>query len=442
MMVGYGLLEIKAYHFIIGLSTMIKNSYIIPFIVLYFFSCSNRVETDVSFSKKNNFLDFDIVKSSVFDDYNEVDVQIEFPINKLIFKKNKNGFLSVLTIDIIAVGDDNKISLSDSWNETIEVDYYDETKSYKNVEILKTLKLKPGNYKFNVIINDYENHLNWVKVFDFNIDEKNYTDNFSVLYKDGTQLRELVGNNLSLDYDSLWIDYNVNEKINLEFEIKYIEVLFEDDFLYLLDDKNNLEEDFWNDENNFSDGIENKEIVMKKNILLDEFDLNENKIIPLPLTDIFFNMIEINLSYKDIIISKTLGFIDLSKIEYDLSILIGPMYYVLDADYYGFESMEFEEQKKYIKDYWENISENDNGELFREFYKRVIYANKNFNYLSTQGWDTDKGRIYIINGKPEKISYDFSDQTEFEIWEYENRNYIFVNNGGYYELYNPNYRNY
>ena len=421
---------------------MIKNSYIIPFIVLYFFSCSNRVETDVSFSKKNNFLDFDIVKSSIFDDYNEVDVQIEFPINKLVFKKNKNGFLSVLTIDIIAVGDDNKISLSDSWNETIEVDYYDETKSYKNVEILKTLKLKPGNYKFNVIINDYENHLNWVKVFDFNIDEKNYTDNFSVLYKDGAQLRELVGNNLSLDYDSLWIDYNVNEKINLEFEIKYIEVLFEDDFLYLLDDKNNLEEDFWNDENNYSDGIENKEIAMEKNILLDEFDLNENKMIPLPLTDIFFNMIEINLSYKDIIISKTLGFIDLSKIEYDLSILIGPMYYVLDADYYGFESMEFEEQKKYIKNYWENISENDNGELFREFYKRVIYANKNFNYLSTQGWDTDKGRIFIINGKPEKISYDFSNQTEFEIWEYENRNYIFVNNGGYYELYNPNYRNY
>ena len=118
------------------------------------------------------------------------------------------------------------------------------------------------------------------------------------------------------------------------------------------------------------------------------------------------------------------------------------MYYVLDADYYGFESMEFEEQKKYIKNYWENISENDNGELFREFYKRVIYANKNFNYLSTQGWDTDKGRIFIINGKPEKISYDFSNQTEFEIWEYENRNYIFVNNGGYYELYNPNYRNY
>ena len=421
---------------------MIKNSYIIPFIVLYFFSCSNRVETDVSFSKKNNFLDFDIVKSSIFDDYNEVDVQIEFPINKLVFKKNKNGFLSVLTIDIIAVGGDNKISLSDSWNETIEVDYYDETKSYKNVEILKTLKLKPGNYKFNVIINDYENHLNWVKVFDFNIDEKNYTDNFSVLYKDGTQLRELVGNNLSLDYDSLWIDYNVNEKINLEFEIKYIEVLFEDDFLYLIDDKNNLEEDFWNDENNYSDGIENKEIVMEKNILLDEFDLNENKMIPLPLTDIFFNMIEINLSYKDIIISKTLGFIDLSKIEYDLSILIGPMYYILDADYYGFESMEFEEQKKYIKNYWENISENDNGELFREFYKRVIYANKNFNYLSTQGWDTDKGRIFIINGKPEKISYDFSNQTEFEIWEYENRNYIFVNNGGYYELYNPNYRNY
>ena len=47
-------------------------------------------------------------------------------------------------------------------------------------------------------------------------------------------------------------------------------------------------------------------------------------------------------------------------------------------------------------------------------------------------------RIYIINGAPEKISYEYNDQTEFEIWEYNNRHYIFTNNYGDYELYDPN----
>ena len=375
---------------------MIKNLYIILFIPFYFFSCSSRTETTSNFNKKDDFLNVEIVESSVVADYNEVDIQIIFPINKLIFKKNKNGFLSAITIDIIVVGDDNKIRLSDSWNEIIEAEYYDETKSYENVEILKKFKLKTGNYKFNVIINDFENHLNWVRVFDFNIDEESFMDSFSVLFKDGNDFRELIGNNLSFDYDSLWIDFSVNEKIlNLEFEIKYIDVSFTDDFLYLLDDKDIQKDNFWDDENNYIDGIEYKDIVNTESILLDGSDLIEKKMIPLPLTDDFFNMIEINLSYDDRILSKTLGFIDLSNIEYDLAVLIGPMYYILESDYYGFESMEFENQKNYIKDYWESINDNDNGELFREFYKRVIYVNKNFNYLSTQGWDTDLSLIHI-----------------------------------------------
>ena len=60
---------------------------------------------------------------------------------------------------------------------------------------------------------------------------------------------------------------------------------------------------------------------------------------------------------------------------------------------------------EYIKKYWDEIE--DSKELLREFYKRIIYSNKNFDYLSTEGWDTDRGRTHIINGHPKKISYEF-----------------------------------
>ena len=116
------------------------------------------------------------------------------------------------------------------------------------------------------------------------------------------------------------------------------------------------------------------------------------------------------------------------------------MYYLLESRYYEFEILDVDEKIEYIKKYWEEIENSE--ELLREFYTRIIYSNKNFDYLSTEGWDTDRGRTHIINGHPEKISYEFNNQSEFIIWEYPNKHYIFINIGGYYELYDPNDRSY
>jgi len=43
------------------------------------------------------------------------------------------------------------------------------------------------------------------------------------------------------------------------------------------------------------------------------------------------------------------------------------------------------------------------NETKREFYRRVTYANRQFQHLRQPGWRTDRGRIYIQHGDPDQI---------------------------------------
>ena len=421
----------------------VRLIYIISIFLL--FSCVSRFESSFNINNDKTFLDISILKSKINDDKNKVVLQIEFPINKLIFKKGKNKFISNITVDVLVVNEDNKIVLSDSWNELIEKAYYDDTKSFEKNKLLHEIHLNPGDYKFSVIINDYENHINWIRNSDFQIEENIGFSSMSIFYRDVNIFEEIKGNSYFKDYDTLWVDYSFNQvrDSELQCEIEFIEIIFSDDFLYTFSDSIEVHDTFFSDDINYIDSIESQNIIKKENIVLKDSFVETEKKIPIVLINEYFNLIKIKLVYGDIIISETLSFLDTSDFEYNYSILIGPMYYVLDSDYYEFESMDLVDQKKYMEQYWEKIKDSsNNNELFSEFYKRVLHTNKNFRYLSTEGWDTDKGRVYIINGEPEKISYDFNNQNEFEIWEYDNRHYIFINQGGYYELYNPNYKNY
>ena len=118
-----------------------------------------------------------------------------------------------------------------------------------------------------------------------------------------------------------------------------------------------------------------------------------------------------------------------------------PMYYLMNADYYEFESFSEEEKIKYTKDYWNNSSDK---QLLKEFYKRVLHVNKKYGYLSTEGWETDRGRIYIIYGEPHIIDESYQDKMgyTYKKWVYLNgKQFIFVdrNMSGDYSLYREMY---
>ncbi len=76
------------------------------------------------------------------------------------------------------------------------------------------------------------------------------------------------------------------------------------------------------------------------------------------------------------------------------------------------------------------------NEAKSEFYRRVRIANQNFSYLRTNGWKTDRGRVYIIYGEPDQIEdYPFvPNQLPYQEWHYYRdaryRKFVFIDETG------------
>ncbi len=118
--------------------------------------------------------------------------------------------------------------------------------------------------------------------------------------------------------------------------------------------------------------------------------------------------------------------------------------YQSDIDYIN-EGSTPEEQLMRFEDFWKKLDptpSTDYNEAFEEYYQRIQYANQNFkSYL--EGWQTDRGMVYIVLGSPmtiqEQRDYSYSNRT-YEIWTYaNNRTFIFVDYSGFgdFRLYSP-----
>jgi len=70
-----------------------------------------------------------------------------------------------------------------------------------------------------------------------------------------------------------------------------------------------------------------------------------------------------------------------------------------------------ESRKEFIADFWakrDPSPDNDVNEFKVEFENRVAYVTKRFKTEGGPGWNTDRGRIYIFMGPPDKFQEDFS----------------------------------
>jgi len=85
------------------------------------------------------------------------------------------------------------------------------------------------------------------------------------------------------------------------------------------------------------------------------------------------------------------------------------------------------------------------NELKNEFFNRVEFVNRNFSVMRKEGWQTDRGRIFLQFGEPDQVeNFPFElNQKAHQIWYYyhlkELRKFIFVDewNDGDYRLQFP-----
>ncbi|UCE20734.1 MAG: GWxTD domain-containing protein [Candidatus Aminicenantes bacterium] len=98
-------------------------------------------------------------------------------------------------------------------------------------------------------------------------------------------------------------------------------------------------------------------------------------------------------------------------------------------------------RKEFIQDFWSKRDpdpDTDENEFKEEFFARIEYANQHFKGEGPPGWKTDRGRIYIYLGPPDRTDETFTDpqtgralQGSWLVWVYYRYNLgvIFIDNG-------------
>ena len=382
-----------------------RNSLISLFIFLLF-SCSPgyQLKTEDENITRVEY-DFYLLE----DGFVQFNIDYFIPYSKLIFTKESNGFNSDITLSIDIIEDNKKILYNNSWSDNIHVDYFEETKSKKDYIGHLTFKIeKKQQYLMKIFINDYSNHKYYKYEQNLTINDYQYLSDIELYIKNNEKyfnLDNLENSDLE-NLDTLWIKYQI----------------IDDDI----------------GDNLLTFKVLNKDINNIAGLVstIDASKLNSYAIdlYPISIGDISYKNLEINCHYRDIYKSKSIVILDKEEIIFDYTLLSNPMEnYILNRQEY-IEYIELDSAKKteYIENYW---LKKNNPDLLVEFYKRVRYANTTFKKIGSEGSNSDQGEIYIIYGRPLNIDFEFNENGEFEIWQYHNKRFVFINRFGYYECY-------
>ncbi len=79
-------------------------------------------------------------------------------------------------------------------------------------------------------------------------------------------------------------------------------------------------------------------------------------------------------------------------------------------------------KRRFLFQFWNDKGGQPGLEIFRQFVRRVSYANAKFGEPKKAGWQTDRGRVFILYGKPSEIQYyaNMPGFREFQAWSYDN----------------------
>jgi GWxTD domain-containing protein len=365
----------------------------------------------------------------------KVDVYIVVPYKNLQFIKSGKGFSSRYTV-IVSVFDENRQNLlvEKSWNETIDVIDYSQTLSKLNFNIgLKSFDLKPGNYLIRtaVIDNDSKKEIKSENTFKVREIAPNI-DLSDILFitksdVDDTKIIPNISRNIVLSKTGLQFFYEIfssdssSKSITIEYEItdKKSKVLYKNSTV--------------------------KEIFYGKNQILEKIhDLKLDLgtfILRVTLKD--ENLRTLNVLNKAFF-SRWIG---LPTSVNDIDKAISQMVYIANPQELSKmkDAPTKEEKLKLFLEFWKKKDpspNNEENEVFDEYFRRVNYANENFSNYN-EGWRTDRGMVYILLGNPNNIDrrpFEF-DSKPYEIWDYYeiNRSFIFVDQTGFgdYRLITP-----
>ncbi|MFZ5433642.1 MAG: GWxTD domain-containing protein [Calditrichota bacterium] len=98
-----------------------------------------------------------------------------------------------------------------------------------------------------------------------------------------------------------------------------------------------------------------------------------------------------------------------------------------------------EGRRQFVADFWKQREQNDPGAGNR-YFARIVEANRRYSYLKRPGWKTDRGRVFVLYGEPDRTqrNYAMPGIVDHEIWEYNQLEggviFVFADRQGFGDL--------
>jgi GWxTD domain-containing protein len=366
-----------------------------------------------------------------------LDINYQITYRNLKFLKTLEGFEATLETDFMIIKDD-KVVYSDLLTNKIIVT--DETKTRSNMLFTDkiSLTLSKSDFHFVVIFKDIVSEFESSWEYDFEL----------------------------LPVDALVSDLELSKNVIVD-SSKYLEKFHRGNELFMVNanhvfstfDTNNVFifyelQNFEIDANGYSDLQEDVILKKKDNIVFEKMNkisLNE-EIIPriqsIPIQDFEDGYYDLEVKITDKISGKLEekgDFLSIKKpnlftermfvdLEDEFKLI---SFFLKGSQNKTWKTLSDDGKVNYLNRFWTNSDSDplsEKNEFFEEVKERIEYSNKNFSHFD-KGWSTDRGRIYLKNGRPDEVIekdtglYTKYSQKEYIIWKFRtraNKTYIFI----------------
>lgn len=89
----------------------------------------------------------------------------------------------------------------------------------------------------------------------------------------------------------------------------------------------------------------------------------------------------------------------------------------------------FSEKEREFREFWaqrDPTPKTEYNELMTEYYRRIDQSYEKFSTFGVKGFETDRGRTWILMGPPDTIERLYpADEPTLERWTYPDREYVF-----------------
>jgi len=366
-----------------------------------------------------------------------VDVFIQVPYSEIQFVKSGQSFIAQYSLTISVFDQNRERLISEKiWNEKIIAENFDQTLSKENFNLsLKSVELKPGNYVIRTAMEDKDSRKEFSVDNNFTVRDFSSGINISDIMLiakqevvDGSnKIRPNVSKDILVQHDGIQLFYEM-------YSDSSVDVLM--DYSIMDKDKNTVHKEneiinLKSGTNQFFKTIKDSALSLgSHNLVVSIFDLKSTLI----------------SSASKNFLSRWSG---VPGNVQDLEKAIEQMTYIASDEELDFiEEAETRDDKiKRFLDFWKIKDPNpqdEQNEVFNEYFRRVAYANEQFSHYN-EGWQTDRGMVYILLGPPNNIDrhpFDY-DSKPYEVWQYYdiNRQFVFLDDTGFgdYRLVTPLY---